>query len=278
MKLELNGIQFSYGVRDIVKDICFHVDDGEIISLVGPNGSGKTTILRCINRILKPQHGEILLNGIDVKTMNAMELARIFGYVPQSSPASFPLTVFDMVLLGRKPHMGWKVSSVDRDTVFGIIQLMGLEDMAFRIFNELSGGEKQRVLVARALVQEPQVLLFDEPISNLDLRYQFEILDIIATEVRKKGLAAVIAMHDLNLASRFSDRVVMLKGGRIFTDGCCHDVFNKDNIREVYGVEVAVYNTSNRTQIVPVSSIDKIKNSAEAGLESTCLPVREDKY
>lgn len=260
MKLELAGIQFSYGSSDILRNVCLNVENGEILSLVGPNGSGKTTILKCINRILKPKRGEILLEGRNIDTMKSKELARTFGYVPQSSPASFPLTVFDMVLLGRKPYIGWKIGKSDREAVFKIIKQMGLDEMAFRTFNELSGGEKQRVLVARAFAQEPQVLLFDEPTSNLDLRYQFEILDIVAGMVKRGGLSAVMAMHDLNLASRFSDKIVMLKSGTIFAAGRCPEVISTGNIREVYGIEVAVCIDSGKLHVVPVASVREKEN------------------
>jgi len=260
VRLELAGIQFSYGSGDILRDVGFKVEDGEILSLVGPNGSGKTTILKCINRILKPKRGKVLLEGKNIDTMKLRDLARTFGYIPQSSPVSFPLTVFDMVLLGRKPYIRWKTGKRDYEAVFKIIELMGLDEMAFRAFDELSGGEKQRALVARAFAQEPRVLLFDEPISNLDLRYQLEILDIVSGMVRGAGLSAVMAMHDLNLASRFSDKIVMLKKGEIFAAGRCQDVINADNIREVYGIEVAVYVDSGKPQVVPVACVREGKN------------------
>lgn len=261
MKLELAGIQFGYGNSDLLRDISFEVAEGEVLSLVGPNGAGKTTILKCINKILKMKKGRVLLEGRNVAAMKPREMARSFGYVPQSSPASFPLTVFDMVLLGRKPYIGWKAGRRDREIVLGIIKLMGLDEMAFRNFNELSGGEQQRVLIARAFAQEPQVLLLDEPISNLDMRYQFEILDTVAVMVRERGLAVVMAIHDLNLAARFSDRIVMLKNGRIFADGKCHEVIDADNIRKVYGIEVTVYGDSGMPQIVPIGTIAKKKLS-----------------
>jgi iron complex transport system ATP-binding protein len=257
MKLEIQGVQFSYGSVSVLEDISLSIEAGEILSLVGPNGSGKTTLLKCINRILKPQRGTILVEGRDVSRVELNELAHSLGYVPQSAPASFPLTVYDTVLLGRKPYVNWKLSERDKEIAFGVLRLMKLDDMALRLFNELSGGEKQKVLMARALSQEPQVLLLDEPTSNLDLRHQLEVLGLIVDMVKGRGLSAVMAMHDLNLASRFSDKIVMLEYGRIYAAGEPSVVLNSDNIKEVYGVETTVNSDSGRPHVIPLSPMEK---------------------
>jgi len=240
MKLEIRGIQFSYSSVPVLKDVSLRVGEGEVLSLVGPNGSGKTTLLKCINRILRPKKGTILLNGNDLKNMDLKGLARSLGYVPQSSPNTFPLTVFEMVILGRKPYVHWKLTEKDKWVVFDILRLMELDDLGLRMFGELSGGERQKVLIARALAQEPEVLLLDEPTSNLDLRHQLEVLELITNIVREKRLSAVMAIHDLNLASRFSDSIVMLRKGRIHAAGRGKGVLTTENIREVYEVEVKV--------------------------------------
>ncbi len=253
MKLEISGVQFQYNSVAILKDVCLSVQKGEVLSLVGPNGSGKTTLLKCINRILKPKQGAILLEGENIQGLGLRELAQSIGYVPQSSPASLALTVFDTILLGRKPYVNWKTGERDKHIVFEILRLMKLEEIAFRMFNELSGGEKQKVLVARAFAQEPQVLLLDEPTSNLDLRHQFEVLELVIDMVQARGLSAVMAMHDLNLASRFSDKLVILKNGRVYAAGQGRDILTSQNIREVYGVEAAIYDEFDRPHIVPLS-------------------------
>ena len=224
-----------------------------MLSLVGPNGSGKTTLLKCINRILRPKRGTILVEGRDVSKVELKELARSLGYVPQSAPSSFPLTVFDAVLLGRKPHVNWKLDERDKEIAFGVLRLMELDGMALRLFIELSGGEKQKVLMARALSQEPQILLLDEPTSNLDLKHQLEVLELVINMVKEKGLSAVMAMHDLNLASTFSDRIVMLKDGKIYAAGEPKGVLNSDNIKEVYGIEATVNSNSGRPYIIPLT-------------------------
>jgi iron complex transport system ATP-binding protein len=257
MKLEIKGVQFSYGSVPVLEDISLRVRDGEVLSLLGPNGSGKTTLLKCINRILKPKKGTILLEGRDAGNMGLKELARTLGYVPQSAPTAFPLTVFDMVLLGRKPHVNWGLGERDKEIAIEMLKLMELDGMALRMFNELSGGGKQKVIMARALSQEPQVLLLDEPTSNLDLRHQLEVLQLVIDMVKERGLSVIMAIHDLNLASRFSSKIVMLKDGEIRAAGEPREVLNSGNIKEVYGVETAIINDSGRPYIIPLAPTGK---------------------
>lgn len=257
MKLDIQGIRFDYGSSPILNNISLNVDSGEILSLAGPNGSGKTTLLRCINRILKPKCGSILVEDSDICQANLRELALTLGYVPQSAPASFPLSVFDTVLLGRKPHVNWRLGDHDKDLAFDVLKMMNLDHLALRLFNELSGGEKQKVLIARAICQEPKVMILDEPTSNLDLRHQLEVLSTISDLVKDRGIAAVMAMHDLNLASRFSHKIAMLKDGIIFSAGEPAEVLEPDTIRTVYGVEAVVHQDSGHPFIVPLSPVMK---------------------
>ncbi len=256
MKLEIKGISFSYGSHPALRDVSFKVEKGEVVSLVGPNGSGKTTLLKCINKILKPKGGVIFLKGDDIKRMDLGRLARFIGYVPQGASYAFPLTVFDTVLLGRKPHISWRVSGRDKEIVTEIILSMGLEGLALRQFNELSGGERQKVLIARALAQEPEVLLLDEPTSNLDLRHQLEVMELIRSLVRERGIAAIIAIHDLNLASRFSDRMILMKKGEVFAIGKPEEILTPENIKEVYGIKALVINNPglSKPYLIPLTS------------------------
>ena len=257
MKIEVRGVRFSYSSVPVLKDVCLEVGEGEVVSLVGPNGSGKTTLLKCISRILKPKKGVILLNGDDLGKISSKELARLLGYVPQSSPSSFPLTVFETVLLGRRPHIRWKLGRRDKEVVLNTLRLLKLDNLALRMFGELSGGERQKVLIARALAQEPEVLLLDEPTSSLDLRHQLEVLQLITDIVREKGLAAIMAIHDLNLASMFSDKIIMLKEGKIYAAGKGEDVLNPENIWQVYGVKVMISYEPGRPHIIPLTPSEK---------------------
>jgi len=255
MKLEIRGVNFSYDSRPVLEDVTMNVDEGNVVSLVGPNGSGKTTLLKCINKILKPKKGVVLVEEKDVREMKLKELAKLLGYVPQISVSSFPSTVFDTVLLGRRPYINWSVSPKDREIASQTLALMGIEDLALRHLNELSGGERQKVIIARALAQEPQVILLDEPTSNLDIKHQLEVLGIIRSVVKKKRIAALIAIHDLNLASRFSDKIILLHKGKIYDAGEPAKVLTQENIRTVYGVEVEI-NNSGTPYIIPLTPVN----------------------
>jgi len=255
MKLVIRGVSFSYGSINALEDISMDVEDGEVVSLVGPNGSGKSTLLKCINKILKPRTGAILMAERDVKTLRLKELARLLGYVSQSATHAFSSTVFDAVLLGRRPHVSWGVAVRDKEIVSRILVMVGIEGLAMRQFNELSGGERQKVLIARALAQEPQLLLLDEPTSNLDLRHQLEVLGLVSKAAKESGISVVMAIHDLNLASRFSDRLVFLKEGRVYAFGEPQQVLTSDIIRAVYGVEAVISKDSGRPHIILLAPV-----------------------
>ena len=227
-----------------------------MLALVGPNGSGKTTLIKCIDRILKPK-GSILLDGREIEGMKQQEIARQMGYVPQSSSTLLATTVFDTVLLGRMPHISWRVSDSDLEKVADTLELLHLGDLAMRDFSQLSGGQKQKVLIARALCQEPDVLLLDEPTSNLDMKHQLEVMEIIASLVKSKKISAIMALHDLNLAAKFADKLAILKNGKIYAAGNPADLLNAENIRDVYGVEAVVIDIFNRPYIVPLRSINE---------------------
>ena len=193
--------------------------------------------------------------------MKQQEIARQIGYVPQSSATPLATTVFDTVLMGRRPHIGWRVSDFDLDKVSDTLERLNLQDLAMRDFGQLSGGQKQKVLIARALVQEPTVLLLDEPTSNLDMKHQLDVLETISSMVKEKGISAVMAIHDLNLAARFSDKLVMLKKGVVYASGTPIDLLSEKNISDVYGVEAIVMRSLDKPCIVPLRSI----NGATAG-------------
>lgn len=236
MKIVVKGLSFRYGTLPALRGVTLEAEEGEITCLVGPNGSGKTTLLRCLDRILRPQRGAIFLDGREIWAFTHREFSRKVSYLPQGPSPVFPLTVFDTVLLGRRPHLGWRVGEGDLRVVSGILRRMGMEKLALRYFDELSGGERQKVLLARALAQEPEVLLLDEPTSNLDLRHQLELLGLLRETVKRGGLTAVMALHDLNLASRFSDRLVLLNRGKVFATGEPGEVLTPENLERVYGV------------------------------------------
>ena len=215
MKLTINKLSFNYAEFPVLKDVELEVELGEVLSIVGPNGSGKSTLLKCINRILKTKQNTVLIDGKDASKITIKELSRIMSYVPQSSTSTFPFTVFDVVLMGRAPYIHWNLSDRDTEIVAEMLDFLGISELAMRHYNELSGGEQQKVIIARALAQQPQILLLDEPTSSLDIKHQLEILCILRSLVESKERSVIFSMHDLNMASRFSDRMLMLKKGRI---------------------------------------------------------------
>jgi len=263
LKLTINKLSFSYNASPILKDVNLEVGLGEMVCIVGPNGSGKSTLLKCINRILKTTQNTVLINGEDASTINLKELSKLMGYVPQSSKSAFAFTVFDVVLMGRKPYINWNLSDRDSEIVAEMLDFLGIGNLAMRHFTELSGGEQQRVIIARALAQQPQLLLLDEPTSSLDIKHQLEILCILKALAESKHCSVIVAMHDLNLASRFSNRLLMLKQGCVFAVGTPESVLTEKNIESVYGVKVSVSKSVlNCPQITPlVSDSNGIRNA-----------------
>ena len=254
VEITIKNLVFGYNSHKILDGVNIIVKNSEVLSLVGPNGSGKTTLLKCMDRILKPQ-GSILMDGQEIERMSRLEVARQIGYVPQSSSTPLATTVFDTVLMGRRPHIGWRVQDSDLDKVAEVLERLHLEELAMRDFSQLSGGQKQKVLIARALAQEPAVLLLDEPTSNLDMLHQLEVMETVSSLVKEKRISAVMAIHDLNLASRFSDKLVMLKEGRVFAAGEPKALLNEANISQVYGIEAMVMNVMGRPYVVPLRSL-----------------------
>jgi iron complex transport system ATP-binding protein len=240
LKLQVKNLSFAYYVTPVLKQVSFEMSSAEVVCLVGPNGSGKSTLIRCIDAILKPNRGGIFIDGEDTRRIPRRELAKRMGYVPQGAPQVFSTTVFDSVLMGRRPHAYWRSSDKDVDKVVEVLQLLGLEDLAFRDCNELSGGQLQRVIIARALAQEPDILLMDESTSALDISHQLEVMETLISLVRGRNIAAVMVMHDLNMASRYADRVLMLKEGAVFSEGTPAQIFTEENIASVYGVVASV--------------------------------------
>lgn len=250
MILSVQGLDFKYPSHKVLKDVSFSLEKGECLAILGTNGTGKSTLLKCINRILKPQKGSVLIDELDISKLNQIELAKRIGYVSQSN-STIRTTVFDAVLIGRKPYIKWDVTKKDLDIVNNAIKMLGLEKYALRYIDELSGGELQKVIIARALAQEPKVLMLDEPTSSLDLKNQLEVINIIKNVVNNNKISALVTIHDLNLALRFADKFILLKDGKIFAAGG-QEVMTPKNIERVYSVPVKVEKISSKMIVVPV--------------------------
>ena len=240
---------FGYNGRRVLEEISFGVEKGEVLVILGPNGVGKTTLLRCINHILKPSGGVVTVENRDVLKMDAMAVARRIGYVAQQQVGS-RLTAFDAILMGRRPHVRFRVTEKDLRLVDGAIKSLHLEALAMRYIDRMSGGELQKVAIGRALVQEPRLLLLDEPTSSLDLKNQVEILSLIRHIVHGHGVCAVMTMHDINIALRYADKCIFLKDGRIHAASRARTV-SAQTIAEVYGLPVEIHRQGGYPIVIP---------------------------
>jgi len=238
--IEVRSISFRYHEEWVLQEVSFRVEKGEFVGVIGPNGSGKTTLLKLLYRLLAPQRGEILFELVPMKKMDRRDIARRIAVVAQETQLLFPFSVLETVLMGRSPYLGRLLFESEKDLEIARKAMEWTKILPFseRPVEELSGGERKRVFIARALAQEPDVILLDEPTANLDIQHQIEFLDLILTLNRDRGLTIVMASHDMNIASEFCDRLVLLQEGKIYQMGTPEKVVTKENIENVYGCEV----------------------------------------
>lgn len=250
MKIKVQSVSWTAEARQIIKSISLQAYPSEFIGIIGPNGSGKSSLLRLIYRIYPPDTGAIYLNESDILTMSIKETARSMAVVTQERSNDFDFTVYEIVMMGRTPHKKLLDADMIEDDIIvrNSLKRVGMLSLVQRDFHTLSGGEKQRVLIARALAQHARVLVLDEPTNHLDLRYQFEIMELI----RSLGITTIAAMHDLNLAAAYCDRIYLLKAGKVVAHGQPQDVLTTKQIKSVYGVdvEVEVRSSTGRLNIV----------------------------
>lgn len=245
-------VRFGYNGDDLILDgVGLEIHRGEILGILGPNGSGKTTFMKCLNRILVPQSGEICLGGRSLKEYSRKDIATKMGFVPQNSESEVasPM-VYDIVMMGRRPHMTWQFSKKDEEMVWSIMEELDIAQLATKHFNELSSGQSQRVLIARAIAQDADVLLLDEPTSNLDVKYQMEVMGLIRGIVDGKNVSACAIVHDLDLAMKYCDKVVLMHDGKIVSAGTPKDALTSETIEQVYGVKAFVEEVHGRYRIM----------------------------
>ena len=253
LKIEVNNLTLAYGSNIVVRGVSFALAAGHMTGLVGPNGCGKSTIIKAISRVIAPKSGSVAFNGKDVSQISHMELAKLVGVVPQIPLLPSNFTAFEVVLMGRNPHLGLfqYEGAKDMEIARQAMQQTRTQHLSERRIGELSGGEIQSVVIARVLAQQTQSILLDEPTSNLDIGRQIEVLDLMKALCRERGLTVGVALHDLNLAVQYCDHLILLHHGRVKAEGTPSEVVTRQNIREVYGAGSAVHCIDGLPAVLP---------------------------
>ncbi|MBN1803188.1 MAG: ABC transporter ATP-binding protein, partial [Candidatus Lokiarchaeota archaeon] len=250
-------MKFRYRTRDIINDISLNFDKGHLYGIIGPNGCGKTTFLKLISGILKKKYGQIYLEEINLNKLSIREVAKHLAMVDQLNYIEFDYKVREIIKMGRYTHINRfsSESTEDKEIVEEIIKKLGLSELADRGFNQLSGGEQQKVVIARSLAQKTNILLLDEPTSHLDINYQLEFMELFKQYV-KEGLVVVIVLHDLNISAQFCDKLILMNEGRVIEFGDAKKVLTRENIKKIYGIDVIIKNNfyTNSINIIPVES------------------------
>jgi iron complex transport system ATP-binding protein len=240
--LSFEQASVGYGDKKVLRHVSLGVETGEVLGVVGPNGVGKSTLIKAASGILPPLEGRVLINGKDINRLSPADRARLVAVVPQAVQLPETFQALDVVLMGRTPYLGWlgREGASDHRKAFEAMERTGTLHLTDRLVGELSGGEQQRLMIARALAQTPKILLLDEPTAHLDLKHQDEVLKIVRSLASKGGLAVLLTLHDLNLVARFADRVALLSDGKVRRLGNPAEVLTPDELAAVYGVAIQV--------------------------------------
>ncbi|MBO7351969.1 MAG: ABC transporter ATP-binding protein [Candidatus Methanomethylophilaceae archaeon] len=273
LKIEAQDLGVSYGDNLIWEHINLTIDQPGLISILGPNGVGKSTFMYTINKILEPTSGRVLLDGKDVMEMTYKDIAKKVAYVPQASGETFAMTVMDTVLMGRYPHSGYSVTLEDLEIAADSLQKMHMGEFAMRNFNELSAGQHQRVMIARGLAQMPELLMLDEPTSNLDIYHQLYTMKLLQELAHERNITVLVICHDLNVAAKFSDRVIMFCKGRVHSDGPAGEILTADTIKDVYGVSSDIIDVDEHPYVIYHS--DDIDTGLAPAQKITSIPKDE---
>ena len=247
--LKILNVSFSYGSIKALSDVTFEVGSGEVVSIIGPNGAGKTTLLHTMLALIRPSEGAVLIDGAEVIKLRPKERAKLMGYVPQVEAPQAPLTVMEYVMLGRTPYVRLTYSEEDVNEAIQVLRKLGIEGLASRRITELSGGEWMKAVIARAIAQKPNVLILDEPTNHLDLRHQVEVMQLIRNLTKREGVTTVMAMHDVNQALRYSDRIIAMQEGKVTYVGEPKEI-TKETLENLYGVKIELLKDSNGEPVV----------------------------
>lgn len=255
----VDELTFAYDGHPVFRDLTTAMTGPGIVGLIGENGSGKSTLLKTIAGILRPHGGTVSVNcpspEAAVHELPLTERARLIGYVPQRGMHDQTSVVYDYIMLGRKPYFTWREREKDRRIVHGLLEELEIADLAFRLTGELSGGERQKVVIARTLAQETPLLLLDEPTNNLDVRYQLELFEILRKKVQELGLLVITALHDLNIALRYCDSLVLLKRGNLLASGPAREIITPEILAECFRIEAEILPAGDSLVVHPVKRV-----------------------
>lgn len=259
MELCVNNLSFSYrGCAPVLNGINLKFSGPKLYCIIGPNGVGKSTLVKCMNKLLTPSEGNVTLDGKNIADMSIKELAQVMSFIPVSQGYSFRLSVTDVVLLGRYNPKKWRTDDEDLKKVYKSLKLMDLEDYSMRDINELSAGQSQKVNLCKGLVQEPKIMILDEPTSNLDVRHQMYVTELLKALSREMDMTVIMISHDLNIASKFADEVIIMsEPGIVCSCGRPEDIITKDNISKVYGVDCDIIDDHGKPHVILNSSLSK---------------------
>lgn len=252
MQMNIRDLSVGYGAVPVLNNLTFELVQGEVLCIIGPNGSGKSTLIKTLASIISQQAGTIIIDGKKIDDFSRNAVAKMIGYVPQDFQYLTSATVLEAVILGRRPHVQWSLTQNDLDIVEAAMERLNISPMSEKILTELSGGERQRVFIARAIAQEPDIFLFDEPTSALDIRHQIEVFSMIRDFSANGKKSVLVAVHDLNFAYHYADRVMLLNNGKIVSIGSVTEVMTEENIITVYGVPMQFITTDAGRYVLPI--------------------------
>lgn len=273
MTVRIENISAGYGKVPIIKDISVELASGQFCALVGPNGSGKTTLMRCINAVLTPFKGHILLDNQDVSRLTRSQTARLIGFVPQSTQSVFAFTVIEMILMGGASRIkAWSAPTrQDKHKAHLICEEIGISHLAAHSFQQLSGGQKQLVILARALFQETPVLLLDEPTSNLDFCNQHKMMNLVRDVIKRKNATALITLHDPNLVLNYCDSAVLMKEGRLIASGPAGPTLCDSNLQTAFGDNIQTATTNQGMPVIVPKYLFTPQNAAQKHSKEHCV-------
>lgn len=260
MKIDLEDLEFKYGDVLVFKEINLLLGEPNLTCIIGPNGVGKSTLMHCINKMLKPVKGLVSLDDVDIQSMGLKDLAKCVGYVPHDASDTFAMTVMDTVLMGRHPHSGLYTTDRDVHIAADNLKLLGIDDLSMRNSDELSAGQHKKVMIARGLAQEPKILMLDEPTAYLDINHQIHTMKILRKITREKEISVLVICHDLNITARYADRIIMLANEGVYVSGTAKETITSENIKAVYGVDCQIIDVEGRPHVILLAGMDEYDN------------------